>query len=353
MAARRFDIKPSLPARRHQVNRIAESDGAVAGTRGRVAYRGAIVSNFTRRGSVGLAMSVLLLFAATGCGGDGDSDSSDAAESEATVPEPVLNAAVIIDPGEGEAAQLRWEPSVGDRAGFEVVIGLDTVVELEGLAQEAAIGPAAVTYDATVSAVGPSGDITTDYEIINGGVPDGADPALDEVMQRLVGTTITQTVTSTGLPTSVDMLPPEPLGAAEQAQLDRFVRQLAAVFSPLPTEPVAEGASWTYATLVVIQGVTWTRTITYQLTALSDPTVELAVDIDEIAQFQEVDAAGPTNLEGTVEGSGRSEADLTALAPRDFESKTELDASIFTGDEKTGRTTNRTETTMRSVDSGP
>jgi hypothetical protein len=289
-------------------------------------------------------LATLLLMAAA-CG---DSESG----PQVVAPSPALDVVTVSDPGTGDLTQLRWQPGVGDTATFEIVIGLDTVVEIDELKQEAQIGPATMVFDAVVSDVGSEDEITTEYTVTSAGVPDGSDPNLDAAMARMVGSEVTQTVSATGLPMSLDVVPAVALGAAEEAQLDRFVRQLSSVFTPLPTEAVGAGATWSYAALGTIQGVTWLRTLTYQLA--DDPGAALILDVEiaDFAEFQEVDAAGPTNLEGTIEGTGRNAADLLALSPRDFESATRLEAPIFTGDKRTGRTANRTETTLTSVDSG-
>lgn len=341
-ATRRFDIKAILPGDEPLVNDITRSRQWWSGGAGFVAYRGAIVSRFLRHVLLGLPPIFLV---AAGCGGSGD-------QPEVVAPDLATDIVTVDTPGTGEATELRWEPRVGDAASFEIVIGIDTVVELDELRQEAEIGPAAMTFDAVVSAVGEAGEITTDYVVVDAGVLDGGDPGLEEVMAAMVGTTVTETLSATGLPIAVHVTPAEPLGAAEQAQFDRFVRQLSAVFTPLPTQAVGVGATWTFAREVNIQGVVWLDSTSYTLLALDGSNVQLDVEHAQFAEFQQVDPAGPTSLEGTIEGLGRNDADLTAIAPRDFESATRLEAAIFTEDRKTGRTANQTESTLRSVDSG-
>ena len=334
VAVRRFDIGTSLP-------RPAAVRQWDFGPQHRtVAYRVAIVSSLTLRGALGLLLCGFLAVAA--CSSDGDGD---------PLPEAAPNTVVVVDPGDGEVALLRWQPTAGDSAVFEVLIAIDTVVEIDDLKQEATIGPAAVTFDAEVTAIGPDGEITTRYEVVAAGVPDGSDPALDEAMKRSIGSTIIETVSATGILTQRDVVPASSLGGPEQAQLDRFIEQLAAVFSPLPTEPVGTGASWTYTAAANVQGVDWLRTTTYELTQLMGSELVLGAQIQNVAEFQEVDPAGPTSLEGAISGESTSSSVLSELSPRQFESTTALDADIFTGGSRTGRTANRTESTLLSVDS--
>jgi hypothetical protein len=309
------------------------------------AYRVAIVIGFRQLGLPSIAVLTLLGLGLGACGG-GD-------EPSVSAPDVALDTVSIGEPGEGDATQLRWEPTSGETAHFEVTIGADTVVEIDDIAQEAMIGPARVGFDAVVVSVGSAGEITTEYRLTIAAVPDDLDPTLDAAMKRLIGTVVVDVVSSQGLPISRLMTPPEPLGAAEQAQLERFVDQLSLVFAPLPTESVAKGATWTYARSADAQAVTWIRATTYRLDERDGSALDLQVQLAQYAEFQEVDPTGPINLEGTIAGAGTLRADLKSLTPRDFHSRTELEAAIYTRDERTGRTANETETSLISVDSGP
>lgn len=304
----------------------------------------AIVMTLPRSGLIGLTALVLGLCAA--CSDNGF-------ERQVSTPPVALDTVGVIDPGAGEPAQLRWQPETGDNARFEVIIDTDTVVQIEDLEQTAKIGPAAVSFEATVTDIGEAGEITTEYTVLDAGVPDGSDPQLHVAMKRLVGTAITDVVTATGLPISRVVAAAEPLGAPEEAQLDKFLQQLSMVFAPLPAEPVASAATWSFSREVEVQGVTWTRITTFELDGLEGGALDLDVRFEEYAEFQEVDPVGPTNLEGTITGDGELRADLQALPERAFTGGTELEAAIFTMTRRTGRTANETEMSLTSLDSNP
>jgi hypothetical protein len=313
-------------------------------------YRGANMTGYRRRPLapllrllLALALGLLTSAGLTACGDEGDP------AAKVVVPEFQLGTVVVLDEGSDDRTELRWTPQVGDAARFEVAIAIDTVIELRGQTSEAPIGPALVTFDTSVSEVGAGGEITTVYTVTAAGVPDGSDPGLDDAMGQLVGVIVTETVSATGLPVDSQLTTPVSLSAAAQSQLDRFVRQLSGVFVPLPSEAVGAGAVWVYASAASIAEVEWIRSTRYTLAA--GALLSLELELADYATFQEIDTLGPTNLAGTVTGTGALEAELTDLAPRDGASRTELDVAIFTEETRTGRTANRTEMTLTSVDS--
>lgn len=113
-----------------------------------------------------------------------------------------------------------------------------------------------------------------------------------------------------------DVQVPDDAPPAVSVMVDAFANQAGALSSPFPAEEVGEGAVWTAASVLELNGTEIEQTVTYTLESLEGDDY---VVTSEVQQNYVIDGsqggAGASLTAGEGSGSGRSEGSLTSLLP--------------------------------------
>ncbi|MEO7095296.1 MAG: DUF6263 family protein, partial [Polyangiales bacterium] len=135
-------------------------------------------------------------------------------------------------------------------------------------------------------------------------------------LQLLVGTTITGTLTPTGVLGAINVdsgakqLPP-----AIQTQVSTLSRNLEQIVMPLPAQPVGVGALWTFKQAVDQNGMKVAAATVIKVTAMTPTTVTIALTSELTGPDQQVDVSGTkvrvSKIAGKMRGTGT--IDLTRL----------------------------------------
>lgn len=290
-----------------------------------------------------LSIAVLVL-ALAACGGDdGGGNGSEAptslpvatsaptstASSEAATDTGATDTAIdtggpevtLIDPGAEPRTELRYQ--IANRHPVDATVRQEQefTQTIDGQSSEVAL----TTLFDIVGGVQTEGDtFTMRASLENYRLGDDTDPAIRDAVESSLsafnGVTIVETFDSSGHSLERTIENPNEFGGdpATMSMLESMLQQNA-FSSPLPTEPVGQGARWSITQEVDVQGIPITQVTETELVSVDDSAVELA-----FTSTQEV-PQGPLTLDGVpgeveietwdVTGEGTSVVDLTSPVP--------------------------------------
>jgi hypothetical protein len=242
-------------------------------------------------------LSVALLPA---CGDDDDGDGGVEAPppGEAAVLE-------VIDTGSEPLQVMELNPKAGDQG--SVLITLE-----QSVTGVPALPAIEMTIDTEVTEVTDE-RITTEFEYSDTGVAQGSgDPSvvgqIESALATFRGTRGTIVTSPTGQFIEGGFDTPAGLDPAIASVFDQMEGQLRSMTVPFPDEPVGEGAIWSGAVGLELQGVTSATETTYELEEFDGDSYTLSSEVE-----QTLSGGGIT--EGNQSGSGTIEGSLTEIFP--------------------------------------
>lgn len=245
--------------------------------------------------------------------GPDDSEPTTSPTTTSTVPEPT--GPRLLDPGAEPRQVLRLEFAEGEEISFRTVSDLD-VTQVSGDQEQVVDTPGVIqTATLTIDSVHLGGaEAAISFEITGASVfPDGRFPeqTVNEMnlgLASLVGIGGSGRIADTGEVLSFEY---GYTGDSESVQstLDQLAGQIESLTPSFPTEPVGLGARWEVDTAAQVSGVAFSQVTTYELTDMSEGTIDYTSTVTQTAEPQDLDLpdtenARLTSYSGAGEGSG-------------------------------------------------
>lgn len=225
-------------------------------------------------------------------------------------PPPPLTGLAIIDPGLEPRTLLHYQPAKGTRTQLRVTAD----IELGDGASKVPWPTVITNSEVSAEDVLADGTIKVRYAVVSSTAQDRERAVITaeqmtQPLQLLVGTSITGTLTPTGVLGAINVdsggkqLPP-----AIQSQVSTLSRNLERSVMPLPAQPVGVGALWTFKQAVDQNGMKVAAATTIKVTAMTPTTVTIALTSELTGPDQQVDVSGSkvtvSNIAGKMRGTG-------------------------------------------------
>ncbi|AYY12144.1 hypothetical protein EF847_04910 [Actinobacteria bacterium YIM 96077] len=254
------------------------------------------------RDITGYFSSAVLVLVLAAC----DDDPAVSADDCAGPPE-----VTVTEPGAEPHEIMEHSPTAGDTATLDMRTTTEISAEVDGDRVPASpVPPMLLGMELTVDEVGDD-EIAMSFVYDYGETP-GGDPAVQRVLDSLVG--VSGSVTTTRSGAFVDGgIDEGDLDPAMSEMVDQLEQQLAQLTIPLPAEPVGVGAAWEAASSVEIDGVTTCNFTTYRLAEFDGDDYELEVGIDQqiVPATVQEGSASVEIIEGEGHGTGRNGGSLS------------------------------------------
>lgn len=241
----------------------------------------------------------------------------------ADLSEPVVK---LLDAGSGKKKELRTAPKAGTTETFEMLIGMDMVMDMGGMGKmPQSIPTMKMVMEANVTSVDRNGDIHYDFTlsevaVIKTGAANEAlmIAAMQPELEKMVGTKGSVVVSDTGVTKETKLVPPE---GADPDQFEQMQKSMNHASAPFPVEAVGVGAKWQVTQHVADNGLALDQTVTYTLAERKGDVVKLDIALVQSAEPQQFGgAAMPPGAKAELislvsSGTGSTEFDLTHLFP--------------------------------------
>lgn len=219
----------------------------------------------------------------------------------------------VISNGGEPRKQLRLEPKAGDTQ----KVGISTKVTMDmGMGAPVTLPKTTLPMDIAIKSIAENGDVV--YEMTYGDpvIADepGGTPGLAETFKTalagIAGTTGTTTVSAQGVHKTTNIKYPANATPQLRQALDQVKESMAAVSTPLPSEPIGIGAKWEAKQQVKSQGMTISQTSSYELVSAEASQIVIKSAIEQSAANQKLPTSAMGGLKadlvkmtGTMTGS--------------------------------------------------
>jgi hypothetical protein len=154
-----------------------------------------------------------------------------------------------------------------------------------------------MTMRMTTTDVQPNGDFTTEFAITDAGVlEEGNNPQIAAMLKAqlktLVGLSGRSEMTNRGFVKSMTFDTPPGMSPMAKQQIESMRNSMHQMVSPLPEEPVGAGAQWKVDQRIVSGGMILQQTTTMTVKSMSGDNLELAAELSQTADPQDVSLPG-------------------------------------------------------------
>jgi len=181
----------------------------------------------------------------------------------------------LLEPGAEPRAVLRLHPKAGDHQTVVLTVKAATETKMGDMPAPSAKIPAMLlTLDLTVKDVSSEGNCSYELTVSDAAIGDDADvlPQVAEPLKAMLasmkGASGTGTVSSQGENRGMTLKAPAGKEAQGGQILDQLKESMPFLVTPLPEEAVGTGAKWQVNASFKTQGMTLTRSATYQLVSV-------------------------------------------------------------------------------------
>ena len=284
---------------------------------------------------------------------DADSTSENGKEPQAPTTNVQAETTVeVLDPGAEPRSLLRYKFQTSQIEKMVMEMTIAMAIDVVGGSKPARSTPTArMIMKVDHMEVSPEGDLHYDFRLDKVKIVPGrdSDPDLVDHMREVTGAmrglSGSGVVTARGIITDAHAKRIPGLDAQAIQFLETVKRSMDQVPTPLPEEPVGDGARWRVTMPLDASEVDITQTATYTVSGIQGEKVKLDVVIEQTAPRQEMRRpGGPGGLKLFLEslrasGVGDAEVDLTKLVPT---SNSDLRIETVKSDgSRTARTTAR------------
>ncbi len=259
-----------------------------------------------------LAASTLCLASASPATAQADNDPADRPS------EPVFT---LTNAGDGEKRQLRYHPSEGATRIIETRI----ITNVTSMMGQMVVPEMYTRARVEVTDVSEQ-DITMTLEYLRaearerGGEMPGQVQQMNMALGQLVGSKGRVVVNTRGQVESFELADDAQVSPQILTFLEDAMGQIA---TPMPEEPVGQGASWTVTRPVTQNDIELTQESTYEITSLSGDDVDISMSMTQSAQPQTVQSQGMQLqlVSMDTSGAGQLDIDLAMMTPNSAEAK--------------------------------
>lgn len=205
----------------------------------------------------------------------------------------------LLEQGSAPRQTLRLTPMKGSKQTALMKMKLDQAMVMRGQKLPAVPTPAIqFTVDLAITDVESNGDISFDFsypkvEILDeSDQPSPAKQLMESTLKSIEGLYGTATVTSRGFTKKTDVnLPPNAAGqiATMIASMKDSMQRMS---SPLPEEPIGVGGKWSVTQVIEANGMRMKQTSVHTLKEIKGKTFDLAIELTQSADAQDVKAPG-------------------------------------------------------------
>lgn len=235
----------------------------------------------------------------------------------------------LIEAGNAPHRQLRFAPKVGDKLSKVMSMKMSQVVTVAGQQPPQMELPGQKMYmDMEVTNVDSNGDIDFQYRYVDIEVVDDQDnpspiaAQIESMLEPMISTKGTATITSRGLSKKADLEISEELNPLIKSMIDGMRDSMNKLSSPLPEEAVGVGGKWKTVQQLNANGISLEQTSTYEVTELDLNSFTLRITVEQRADPQEVKNAmlppGAVMKLKSLEtkGEGTSRFELNNILPK-------------------------------------
>lgn len=240
---------------------------------------------------------------------------------------PAVNGPVVklLEQGEAPRQTLRLIPKKGQKQTAVMKMKIDQTMVMRGQKLPAVPTPAIqFTIDIGITDVDSAGDISFEYsypkvEVLDeSNQPSPAKEMMEKSLKSIEGLSGTATVSSRGFTKKSEIVLPPNAAAQITAVIDSMKESMSRMSSPTPEEPIGIGGKWSVTQLIDSNGIRMKQTSTHTLKEIRGKTFDIAVELTQTADAQEVKTPGVplgttmklTSLESTGEGKMQFESDV-------------------------------------------
>jgi len=233
---------------------------------------------------------------------------------------PATPTVTLLEPGAAPHAALRYAPRGKSEADGTLSLSLKTTQDVAGRASEVVLPD--VTFEVALKTLPEKSD-ALHFQLTLNKVRIPAEPDAQKGTSRAMrrswralerGRAILR-ATRRGIPSSAKLKlknkPPEALSEA----LPTLVQAIRDILVRFPEEPVGVGGRWTVAESVTTGGVTYARSTTWTLEAVTDGVLTLAMTRTETAPAGEAVDGLPADMKATITAVGGSATGRAVIRP--------------------------------------
>lgn len=234
----------------------------------------------------------------------------------------------LIDAGKEPLQTLRYTPRVGETQTAVMTISIDMSMSMAGNAMPTQAIPAQkVTFDTTIEDINADGDIKFSFVYTGADVvddpknPSAMAPMLKTMIKSLEGAIGSATVTNRGITKSAEFTIPEDMAPQMKQMLDGMKESMNRISSPVPSEPIGQGAKWKVTQDLVANGIHIVQTSNHEITEFDTGGFTMSIQVTQTADPQEI--KNPALPAGTklslmsldTNGEGTSHVETGSIIP--------------------------------------
>lgn len=250
-----------------------------------------------------------------------------AAPAEAIVPPGGDPELTLIDAGALPRRAIRFAPAEGSK--HTVVLRMDMQIQMSLGPQQmpAQVMPVQLmTMEITVDKVHSNGDIDYSFVYTEMELEDtpGVNPqiaaAMKDSLDQIVGIAGSGTATNRGFTRRAEINVPDGAPAVIKQTMDGMKESLSRISSPVPEEPIGEGAQWKLNQVITANGMTLKQTSAHTVTELTEDGFAMEVTLNQTADPQDVKlpaipGASMRLVKLSTTGSGSSRIQESGVLP--------------------------------------
>jgi hypothetical protein len=223
----------------------------------------------------------------------------------------------LLEQGASPRQELRVVPAKGSKQSSLMTMKIDQTMIMSGRKLPTTPTPAIqFAIDVVITDVATNGDVTMNYEypkfeiIDESNKPSPAKAMMATMLKSMEGLSGSATISNRGFTRKSEMTLPPDVEPRIKAVMSSMNESMSRMSSPLPEEPVGGGAKWSVTQLIESNGMKIKQTSVHTLKEINGSVVDIAIEVTQTADAQEIKAPGMPpgvttkllSLESTGEG---------------------------------------------------